>query len=44
MLMAMLNATMILLAIYKYDTINRRETFEEFWNKKYAQIQITASC
>lgn len=35
MLVAMLNATIILIAIYKYDTVTRVESFEEFWNKKY---------
>jgi hypothetical protein len=31
MLVAMLTSTFLLVAIYKYDCVNRDLTFEEFW-------------
>ncbi len=35
MLIAMLNSTVILVAIFKYDCVKRTEPFKRFWRLKY---------
>jgi len=42
MLLAMLNCTMVLIAILKYDCIRREQTFENFWGRRCEEDWATA--